>query len=78
MRIHVNKVSHYNMELKIKMTAYFNLNKNETSKQLLVNQFNMILDNQRRRVQNDQNNSSPHNELRILPVFAQKQPPQVF
>ena len=66
------------MELKTKMTAYFNLKNNEISKQLLVNQFNMILDNQGRTVQNDQKNSLPHNEPQILPVFAQKQPPQVF
>ena len=28
------------------MAAYFNLNNNELSKELLVNKFNMILDNQ--------------------------------
>ena len=30
------------------MTAYFNLNNNEISKELLVNKFNMILNNQGR------------------------------
>ena len=41
------------------MAAYFNLNNNEISKELLVNQSNMILDNQGRRVLNDQKISSP-------------------
>ena len=36
------------------MAAYFNLNNNEISKELLVNKFNMILDNQGRLVLNDQ------------------------
>ena len=36
------------------MVAYFNLNNNKMSKALLVNKFNMILDNQGRLVLNDQ------------------------
>ena len=42
------------------MAAYFNLNNNEISKELLVNKFNMILDNQGRLVLNDQKPPSPH------------------
>ena len=38
------------------MAAYFNLNNNEISKNLLVNNFNMILDNQGRAMLNDQKN----------------------
>ena len=38
------------------MAAYFNLNNNEISKNLLVNKFNMILDNQGRAMLNDQKN----------------------
>ena len=48
--------------LKSKITAYFNLNNNEISKELLVNTFNMILNNQRRLVLNDQTINSLHNE----------------
>ena len=36
------------------MAAYFNLNNHEISKEILVNKFNMILDNQGRLVLNDQ------------------------
>ena len=36
------------------MAAYFNLNNNEISKELLVNKFNMILDYQGRLMLNDQ------------------------
>ena len=54
------------------MAAYFNLNNNEISKDLLVNQSNMILGNQGRRVLNDQKISSPQNEP------LQKQPAEVF
>ena len=60
------------------MTAYFNLNNNEISKELLVNKFNMILDNQGRLVLNDQKTPSPHNEPQRSRGFVQKQPPQVF
>ena len=35
------------------MAAYLNLNNNEISKELLVNKFNMILDNQGRLVLNE-------------------------
>ena len=45
------------------MAVYFNLNNNEISKELLVNQSNMILGKQDRHVLNDQKISSPHNEL---------------
>ena len=48
------------------MAAYFNLNNNEISKELLVNKFNMILDNQGRLVLNDQNITSPHTELQKI------------
>ena len=36
------------------MAAYFRLNNNKISKKLLVNKFNMILDNQGRAMLNDQ------------------------
>ena len=38
------------------MAAYFNLNNNEISNELLVIKFNMILDNQGRLMLNDQKN----------------------
>ena len=60
------------------MAAYFNLNNNEISKELLVNKFNVILDNQGRFVLNDQSNTSPHNESQRSPRFVQKQPREVF
>ena len=60
------------------MTAYFNLNKNDILKELLVNISKMILDNQSRRVLNDQKISLPHNEPQIPPMFVQKQPLEIF
>ena len=57
------------IKLKIKMAAYFNLNNNEISKELLVNKFNMTF---------GQNISSPHNEPQRSPRFVQKQPPEVL
>ena len=60
------------------MAAYFNLNNNEISKELLVNKFNMIFDNQGRLVLNDRSVTSPHNEPQRSPGFLQKQPPEVF
>ena len=60
------------------MAAYLNLNNNEISKELLVNKFNMILDNQGRLVLNDQKAPSPHNEPQRSRGFAQKQPPDLF
>ena len=60
------------------MAAYFNLNNNEISKALLVNKFNMILDNQGRLVLNDQKTLLPHNEPHRSRGFVQKQPPEVF
>ena len=46
---HVNKVSHCNMAYSqsviCKMAEYFNLSNNVVSKGLLVDKFNMILDN---------------------------------
>ena len=59
------------------MAAYFNLNNNEILKELLVNMFNMILDNQGRLMPNDQKIPLP-NESQRSPGFAQKQPPEVF
>ena len=59
------------------MAGYFNLNNNEISKELLVNKFNIILDNQGRLMLNDQSVTSPHNEPQRS-EFAQKQPPEVF
>ena len=55
------------------MAAYFNLNNNEISKELLVNKFNMILGNQGRLVLNNQKISSQRS-----PGFVQKQPLEVF
>ena len=52
------------------MAAYFNLNNNEISKNLLVNKFNMILDNQGRAMLNE--------PWRSISWFVQKQPPEVF
>ena len=49
------------------MVAYFNLNNNEISKMLLVNKFNMILDNYDRLVLNDQSITFPHNEPKRSP-----------
>ena len=60
------------------MAAYFKLNCNEISKELLVNKFNMILGNQGRLVLNDQSITSPHNEPQRSPGFVQKQPPEAF
>ena len=54
------------------MAAYFNLNNNEISKNLLVNKFNMILDNQGRAMLNDQKNPF------AISWFVQKQPLEVF
>ena len=52
------------------MAAYFNLNNNEISKELLVNKFNMIFDNQ--------GITSLANEPQWSPGFVQKQPAEVF
>ena len=60
------------------MAAYFNLNNNETSKELLVNKFNMILDNQGRLMLNDRSITSPHNKPQRSPEFVQKQPLEMF
>ena len=60
------------------MAEYFNLNNNEIPKELLVNKFKMILDNQGRFVLDDQSITSPHNEPQRYPGFVQKQPPEVF
>ena len=45
------------------MAAYFSLNDNKISKEILVNTLKMILDNQSRLALNDQGIISPHNEL---------------
>ena len=59
------------------MAAYFNLNKNEISKEHLVNKFNIILDNQGRLMQNDQKIPLSNEPQRSL-GFVQKQSPDVF
>ena len=59
------------------MAAYFNLNNNEISKELLLNKFN-ILDNQCRHALNVQKIILPHNEPQRSPVFVQKQLLEVF
>ena len=46
------------------MTTYFNLNNNEISKELLVNKFNMILDNRGRLMLNDQKIPLPNKPQR--------------
>ena len=51
------------------MAAYFNLNNNHISKELLVNKFNMMLDNQSRLVLNNQNplrHTMNHRDLLVL------------
>ena len=60
------------------MAAYFTLNNNEILKELFVNKFNMILNNQGRLELNDQSITSPHNEPQRPPGFVQKQPLEVF
>ena len=55
------------IKLKSKMAAYFNLKNNEILKQLLVNKFNMILDNQSRLVLNDQSITPSDNEPQEIP-----------
>ena len=59
------------------MAAYLNLN-NKISKELLVDKFDMILDNQGRLVLNDQSITSLRNKPQRSPELAQKQPPDVF
>ena len=54
------------------MAAYFNLNNNEISKELLVKKFNKIFDNRSRLVPYDQKIFSPLNEPQRYPVFVQK------
>ena len=52
------------------MAAYFNLNNNGILKELLVNTFNMIFDNQGRLVLNDLSITSPGNESQKSPAFV--------
>ena len=52
------------------MAAHFNLNNNKISKELLVNKFNMTLDNQRRIMLNNQKTDEPQK----CPGFVRKQP----
>ena len=66
------------IKLKSKMAAYFNFNNSGILKELLVNKFNMILDNQGRLVLNDQSITSPDSEPQRSPKFVQKQPPDLF
>ena len=54
------------------MAAYFNLNNNEKSKELLVTNFKIILDNQDRLMLNEQKIPLP-NEPQRSPGFVQKQ-----
>ena len=60
------------------MVVYFNLSNSEISKSLLVNKFNMILDNYDRLVLNDKSITSPQNEPNGSPGFVQKQPLKLF
>ena len=55
------------------MAAYYNLNTNKISKELLVNRFNLILYNQGRLVLNNQSISSLHNEPQRSPGFVSPQ-----
>ena len=55
------------------MAAYFNLNNNEITKELLGNKLNTILDNQGRLVLNNQSISSPNNEPQRSPGFVSPQ-----
>ena len=59
------------------MAAYFNLNNNEKSKELLVTNFKIILDNQDRLMLNEQKIPLP-NEPQRSPGFVQKQSPEVL
>ena len=52
------------------MVAYYNLNNDEISKELLVNKFNMTLDNQGRLKLNDQSITSPPKEQQRSPGFV--------
>ena len=51
------------------MTAYFNLNNNEISKELLVNKFNIILNNQVGLMLNDQKIPLPNKPQRSPGLF---------
>ena len=70
--------SQSSIKLKSKTAAYFNLNNNGILKELLVNKFNMILDNQGRLVLNDQSITLADNEPQRSPKFVQKQPSEMF
>ena len=59
------------------IAPYFNLNNNEISKELLVNKFNTILDNQVRIMPSYQKIPLPNEPQRSL-WFVQKQPPDLF
>ena len=60
------------IKLKSKTAAYFDLNNNRILKELLINKFNMIWDNQGRLVLNEQSITSPDNEPQKSPKFVQK------
>ena len=51
------------------MAAYFNLTNNEISKELLVNKFSMILENQCKHVVNDPKFILPRKEPQTFSVF---------
>ena len=59
------------------MAVYFNLNNNEISKEILVNKFNLILDNQSRLMLNDKKIHLP-DKTHKSHWFVQKRPPEVF
>ena len=59
------------------MAAYFNLSNNEISKELLVNKFNMILDNQSRLALNNKKIPLPDEPQKCL-GFVHKQLAEVF
>ena len=55
------------------MAAYLNLNNSKILKELLVNKFNMLLDNQDRLAINHHSITSPHNEPQRSPGFVSPQ-----
>ena len=59
------------------MAEHLNLNNNKISKELLVNKFNLILDNQCRLMLNDKKINLP-DEPHKSHWFVQKRPPEVF
>ena len=60
------------------MAAYFNLNNNEISKELLINKFDIILDHQSRPTWSNDQKIPLSNEPQRSSRFVQKQPREVF